>query len=265
MIALTDLGWCTNSAVRQPHHAPSAVSGRPLRQWILQLTQWYGAVRDGHAPYGLEQRYELRVLGFEVYNLKCVNSYEMKWIATRKKHTILWDLRNNYNHEKGISRLAIIKIWYNPLKELWLVTRISETTGRFQKQQHKVWACNDFEIMLVFMMLIVIIIYYYHLNFLIYFADEAFDHLKARFCIAPILKVYDPTLPTRVKVDASGFATGGILSQKHMDGYWHPVAYHSESMSKEERNYEIYDREMLGAIRALEDWRHFLEGNHSKL
>ena len=31
-------------------------------------------------------------------------------------------------------------------------------------------------------------------------------------------------------------------------------------MSKEERNYEIYDREMLGLIRALEDWQHFLEG-----
>ena len=31
-------------------------------------------------------------------------------------------------------------------------------------------------------------------------------------------------------------------------------------MSKEERNYKIYDREMLGLICALEDWRHFLEG-----
>ena len=31
-------------------------------------------------------------------------------------------------------------------------------------------------------------------------------------------------------------------------------------MSKEEHNYEIYDREMLGLIHALEDWRHFLEG-----
>ena len=90
--------------------------------------------------------------------------------------------------------------------------------------------------------------------------QQAFDHLKAAFCIAPILKVYDPTLPTRVEVNASGFATGGILSQKHADSYWHPVAYQSESMSKEERNYEIYDRKMLGAIRALEDWRHFLEG-----
>jgi hypothetical protein len=63
-----------------------------------------------------------------------------------------------------------------------------------------------------------------------------------------------------VEVDASGFATGGILSQKGEDGLWHPVAYHSDSMSKEEHNYEIYDREMLGLICALEDWHHFLEG-----
>jgi hypothetical protein len=84
--------------------------------------------------------------------------------------------------------------------------------------------------------------------------------LKQRFCEEPILKVYDPELPTRVEVDASGFATGSILSQKGEDSLWHPVAYRSDSMSKEERNYEIYNREMLGLIRALEDWCHFLEG-----
>jgi hypothetical protein len=90
--------------------------------------------------------------------------------------------------------------------------------------------------------------------------QQAFDALKQKFCEEPILKVYDPELPTHVEVDASGFATGGILSQKGEDGLWHPVAYCSNSMSKEECNYEIYDREMLGLIRALEDWRHFLEG-----
>ena len=31
-------------------------------------------------------------------------------------------------------------------------------------------------------------------------------------------------------------------------------------MSEAERNYDIYDREMLAIIRALEDWRHYLEG-----
>jgi hypothetical protein len=90
--------------------------------------------------------------------------------------------------------------------------------------------------------------------------QHAFNTLKEKFCQEPILKVYDPELETRVEVDASGYATGGILSQKYPDGLWHPIAYRSSSMSKEERNYEIYDREMLGCIRALEDWRHYLEG-----
>jgi hypothetical protein len=90
--------------------------------------------------------------------------------------------------------------------------------------------------------------------------QHVFDTLKEKFCQEPILKVYDPNLETRVEVDASGYATGGILSQKYPDGLWHPIAYRSSSMSKEERNYEIYDREMLGCICALEDWRHYLEG-----
>ena len=84
--------------------------------------------------------------------------------------------------------------------------------------------------------------------------------IKKQFCGEPILKVYDPELPMRVKCDASEFATGGILSQKHNDGLWHPVPYHSQSMSKEEHNYKIYNREMRGLIHALEDWHHFLEG-----
>ena len=84
--------------------------------------------------------------------------------------------------------------------------------------------------------------------------QKVFDTLKESFCKEPILKVYNPELPTRIEVDASGFAMGGILSQKHPDGRWHPVAYRSQPMSKEECNYEIYDQEMLGTIRALEDW-----------
>jgi len=44
------------------------------------------------------------------------------------------------------------------------------------------------------------------------------------------------------------------------DGKWHPVAFYSKSLSSVERNYEIHDKEMLAIIRALEEWRHFLEG-----
>jgi len=38
------------------------------------------------------------------------------------------------------------------------------------------------------------------------------------------------------------------------------VAFYSKSLSLVERNYEIYDKEMLAIIRMLEEWRHFLEG-----
>ena len=51
--------------------------------------------------------------------------------------------------------------------------------------------------------------------------QEAFNAIKEQFCEEPILKVYDPDLPTCVECDASGFATGGILSQKHEDSLCH--------------------------------------------
>ena len=90
--------------------------------------------------------------------------------------------------------------------------------------------------------------------------QKAFQGLKDAFTSEPVLVMWDPEKETRLEVDASGFATGGVISQKADDGLWHPVAYRSESMAPAERNYEIYDREMLAIIRGLEDWRHFLEG-----
>ena len=34
----------------------------------------------------------------------------------------------------------------------------------------------------------------------------------------------------------------------------------SKSLSLVEQNYEIHDKEMLAIVRALEEWRHFIEG-----
>src|SRR6266516_4057482 len=48
------------------------------------------------------------------------------------------------------------------------------------------------------------------------------------------------------------------------DGKWHPVAFLSKSLDSVQWNYEIYDKEMLAIIRALGEWRHFLEGAHYK-
>ena len=36
---------------------------------------------------------------------------------------------------------------------------------------------------------------------------------------------------------------------------------HFENLLPTERNYEIYDRELLAIIRALEEWRHYIQGS----
>jgi len=68
----------------------------------------------------------------------------------------------------------------------------------------------------------------------------------------------------RVEADASNFATEGVLSMKCEDDLWKPVAFISKSPNETEQNYKIHDKEMLGVIRCLEAWRHFLEGARSK-
>ena len=58
--------------------------------------------------------------------------------------------------------------------------------------------------------------------------------------------------------------TGTILSQKQKDRELHPIAFMSKGFSDIEHNYEIYDKEILVVIQALEEWRHFLEGTPEK-
>ena len=51
-----------------------------------------------------------------------------------------------------------------------------------------------------------------------------------------------------------------MSQQSPEDNKWHPVAFLSKSLSLVEQNYEIHDKEMLAIVRALEEWRHFVEG-----
>jgi RNase H-like domain found in reverse transcriptase/Reverse transcriptase (RNA-dependent DNA polymerase)/Integrase zinc binding domain/Chromo (CHRromatin Organisation MOdifier) domain len=91
--------------------------------------------------------------------------------------------------------------------------------------------------------------------------EDAFAKIKELVTSAPVLVLPDSDRPYRVEADGSGVATGAVLSQLSAeDDRWHPVAFLSKSLSAVERNYEIHDTEMLAIIRALEEWRHYLEG-----
>ena len=67
-----------------------------------------------------------------------------------------------------------------------------------------------------------------------------------------------------MEVDVLDYATGGVLSMECKDRLWRPVAFLSKLLNETERNYKIYDKEMLVIIRGLENWRHLLEGAHFK-
>ena len=89
--------------------------------------------------------------------------------------------------------------------------------------------------------------------------QHVFDMLKKKFTTAPVLAYPDNDCQFCLECDTSNYATGAVLSIFKEDK-WHPVAYHSHSMFPEEKNYLIANKEMLSIIRALEIWRHYLEG-----
>ncbi len=98
-----------------------------------------------------------------------------------------------------------------------------------------------------------------------YACQEAFEELKQRMIEAPILCHYDTTLESMIKTDVSDGVITGILSQKHPDGEWYPVAFFSKTMTLAECNYEIHDKEMLAIVQSLQEWRPELERTHSQI
>ena len=94
--------------------------------------------------------------------------------------------------------------------------------------------------------------------------EKAFKELKEQFTKELVLVALDIDKKMRMEVDASNYATGGVLLMECEDSLWRPVAFLSKSLNKTERNYEIHDKEMLAIIRGLETWRHLLEGAQFK-
>jgi transposase InsO family protein len=93
-------------------------------------------------------------------------------------------------------------------------------------------------------------------------ADRAFHELKAAFESADMLQHFDPTRESRIETDASGRATGAVLTQKNLvEGkvVWKPVAFLSKKMTPAELNYTTGDQEMLAIVQAFKEWRHYLE------
>lgn len=91
--------------------------------------------------------------------------------------------------------------------------------------------------------------------------EAAFQHLKQLFKEEPVLATYDPDLETRLEPDSSGWAVGGVLSQKDpVTHLWRPVAYYSAKHLPAECNYDIHDKELLAIIKCIKEWNGELRG-----
>ena len=67
----------------------------------------------------------------------------------------------------------------------------------------------------------------------------------------PVLKMFDTKKPLRIESDVLDLAISTCLIQEH-EGKQHPVAYMLRKLSPAEQNYDIYDKELLAIVAALE-------------
>ena len=90
--------------------------------------------------------------------------------------------------------------------------------------------------------------------------QEVFNKLKQIVCEELVLIQPDQMKPFKVEVDASNYAIGAVLMQRDDKKILHPVAYFSKTMNDVQRNYDVYNRELLGLREMFRHWRAYLHG-----
>ncbi|GKA56924.1 reverse transcriptase domain-containing protein [Tanacetum coccineum] len=91
---------------------------------------------------------------------------------------------------------------------------------------------------------------------------QAFNTLKKKLTEAPILIAPDWDLPFELMCDASDFAIGAVLGQRH-EKHFKPIHYASKTMNEAESHYTTTEKEMLAVVYAFEKFWSYLILNKS--
>nr|GFB22895.1 reverse transcriptase domain-containing protein [Tanacetum cinerariifolium] len=91
---------------------------------------------------------------------------------------------------------------------------------------------------------------------------KAFQTLKKKLTEAPILISSNWDLPFELMYDASDFAIGAVLGQRH-EKHFKPIHYASKTMNNAKSNYTMIEKEMLAVVYALKKFRSYLIMNKS--
>nr|GFC97075.1 reverse transcriptase domain-containing protein [Tanacetum cinerariifolium] len=86
---------------------------------------------------------------------------------------------------------------------------------------------------------------------------QAFQTLKKKLTEAPILIAPNWDMPFELMCEASDFAIGAVLGQRHEKHFW-PIHYASKTQTDAESNYTTTQKEMLAVVYAFEKFRSYL-------
>jgi hypothetical protein len=93
---------------------------------------------------------------------------------------------------------------------------------------------------------------------------KAFETLKMKLCMALVLRQPNFSKKFFLQTDALSYGLGAVLSQEGElekakgKPILHPIAYYSATFTPTERNYDIYERELLAVMKSLAHWRPYL-------
>ena len=91
--------------------------------------------------------------------------------------------------------------------------------------------------------------------------ERAFQKTKEELSTAPVLRAFDPKLPTRLETDASRTkGLGYVLLQQAEDKQWHMVEAGSRFITDTESRYAMVELELMGAAWAMKKCRMYLLG-----
>ena len=90
---------------------------------------------------------------------------------------------------------------------------------------------------------------------------SAFEEIKSRLVIAPIMETPDWNKDFEIMCDASDYAMGAML-RKRTYKIFRAIYYASKTFNEAQENYSTSEKEMLAIVFACEKFRPYIFGSH---
>jgi hypothetical protein len=89
--------------------------------------------------------------------------------------------------------------------------------------------------------------------------QTAFETLKYKMSMAPVLRGPNWTLPFHISIDASDTAIGGVLGKKEGQQSY-AIYFVSKNLSLVELNYTVIEKEFLAIVHAINKFCQYITG-----